>query len=125
MGLEIITDKNKREAISFFDAVIKTGIDFKLQSKPFGKKEGLFPINTPLEQLPQNGQSLEEVLKEFNSRFLPYCTNFSTPNFLEYPYAGNAVAAIGADFLKSLLNQNLMTNEWSPAGTYLEIQTIN
>ncbi|MEM2146624.1 MAG: pyridoxal-dependent decarboxylase, partial [Candidatus Jordarchaeaceae archaeon] len=125
MQLEILTDKTKGGAISFFYKIIEAGIDFKLQQKPFSKKNALFPINTPLEPLPQNGLPLEEVLNEFNSRFLPYCINFSSPNFLEYPYAGNAVAAIGADFLKSLLNQNLMTSEWSPAGTYLEIQTIN
>lgn len=125
MKLELLTEKTKRRGISFFDKVIEAGVGFKLRSKPSSNKESLFPIKTPLESLPQNGKPLEGVLEEFNSQLLPHCVNFSSPNFLKYPYAGNAIAAIGADFLKSLLNQNLMTNEWSPAGTYLEIQTIN
>ena len=56
---------------------------------------------------------------------LPYCTNFSSPNFMGFPDAGNSVASLGGALLYNFLQQNLINQSFcGPSATFVEIAVI-
>ncbi len=121
----ILTKKNRKQAELFFNDVIKLGLDFKLQNsvtpKYLTEKNG----KKLIKKLPIKGKSEKEILEEFKKEILPYCTNFSSNNFMGFPDSGNSVAAIGASFLYNLLQQNLINQSFcGPSATFIEISVI-
>lgn len=121
----ILNNNTKKQAKDFFEEILDVGINFKLQEKttanPLTFKEGKRMIS----KIPQEGKSLEKVLGEFKEKILPYCTNFSSKNFMGFPDAGNSVAALGASILYNFLQQNLINQSFcGPSATFVEIAVI-
>jgi L-2,4-diaminobutyrate decarboxylase len=122
---KFISDNNTNAAKSFFYEAIDLGLDFKSQKNVrLGKFENL-KINNFVEDLPIEGMPLEDIIDEFKVRYLPYSYNFSSPRFMGFPDAGNSVAAITANIITDLLQQNLINQSFcSPSGTFAEISSI-
>jgi L-2,4-diaminobutyrate decarboxylase len=120
-----LNDENKEAARELFEKAIDTGINFKLQKEV---RKGSFDdlkAESFIEDLPQDGQSIEAVQKEFDERFLPYCYNFASPNFMGFPDAGNSIAAITGSITADFLQQNIINQSFcSPSGTFAEISVI-
>lgn len=121
----ILNKDNKEEAKDFFKRVINLGVDFKTQDVVTGKhlsiEEGLKLVT----EFPKEGKSPDKILDEFISNILPYCTNFSSPNFMGFPDAGNSVASIGGALLYNFLQQNLINQSFcGPSATFIEIAVI-
>lgn len=121
----ILTKQNRKNAESFFDEVIKVGLDFKLQDLVTPKHLTEENGKKLIKDLPYKGQLESEILNEFKKEILPYCTNFSSNKFMGFPDSGNSVAAIGASFLYNLLQQNLINQSFcGPSATFVEISVI-
>jgi len=122
----ILNKSNKIQARKFFNEILNLGIEFKLDDKVTKKhlsiQEGLGLIN----DLPEEGQDENSILEEFKQKVLPYCTNFSSRNFMGFPDAGNSVASIGGALLYNFLQQNLINQNFcGPSATFIEICVIN
>lgn len=121
----ILSKQNRDGAQEFLHEVIEMGIDFKLQNEVKQKPLNQNVADSLLEELPLEGMELNDLLNEFKSKILPYCTNFSSPKFMGFPDAGNSVAGIGGAITSDLLQQNLINQSFcAPAATYTEIATI-
>ncbi len=68
---------------------------------------------------------MEDIIEEIKEDILPYCTNFSSNNFMGFPDAGNSIAGISGALLTDFLQQNLINSSFcAPIGTYIEIALI-
>lgn len=120
-----LTGDNSEYAKSAFTRAVDLGIDFKLQSDVRKEKIDDLISSNFIDPLPQDGKTLEEVQDEFEKRFLPYCYNFASPNFMGFPDAGNSIAAISGNITADFLQQNLINQSFcSPTGTFAEISVI-
>jgi L-2,4-diaminobutyrate decarboxylase len=125
MGLDILEPGNADQVERLLRQVIRDGLRFKLQNEV--SREVLKPGDEEafIEKFPEKGVSVEELINEFRERFLPYCTNFGSPQFMGFPDAGNSVAAIAGGIAELLVNQNLINQSFcSPVGTMAEISVI-
>lgn len=121
----ILNKKNKLEAKKFFEKIVDIGIEFKTQDKVTQKHLSAENGKKLITKLPVRGKSPDKVLDEFLEKVLPYCTNFSSPNFMGFPDAGNSVASIGAALLYNFLQQNLINQTFcAPSATFIEISVI-
>lgn len=122
---KILSEETAEEAIKAFERAIKTGVNFKLQKDVrIGDIEYLKAENL-IDDIPMEGKSLDKVIDEFNDRFLPFCYNFASPNFMGFPDAGNSIAALTGNILADFLQQNLINQSFcSPSGTFAEISVI-
>lgn len=121
----VLNQNNKKLASRFFNNIIKTGVNFKLDDRLFRKSISEKEYFHLISDLPEQGESLGKILKEFQKKILPHCTNFSSPNFMSFPDAGNSIAAIGGSFLSDLLQQNLINQSFcAPSGVFVEISVI-
>ncbi len=121
-----LTGDNSEYAKSAFTRAVDLGIDFKLQSDVRKEKIDDLISSNFIDPLPQDGKTLEEVQDEFEKRFLPYCYNFASPNFMGFPDAGNSIAAISGNITADFLQQNLINQSFcSPTGTFAEISVIS
>lgn len=120
-----LSSGNKGIARDLFINAIDEGLEFKLQEDV---RKGDFSHLKPedfIDTLPEKGQSVSAVQKEFNERFLPYCYNFASPNFMGFPDAGNSIAAIVGNLTTDFLQQNLINQTFcSPSGTFAEIAVV-
>lgn len=121
----ILNSKNEKESLQFFCQILDLGIGFKNQNQ-IKRKTLTEKIISDIqsEDIPVSGENVKIVLAEFENNILPYCVNVSNPKFVGFPYAGNSVAAIGADIMKSFSQQNLMNQDWSPIATQMELSLI-
>ncbi len=118
---------NKEKSKNIFEKVINLWLNFKLKNKVINKrdthKELLKKIVIPLNK---EWESLEHIISTFENDILPYCSNFSSPNFMWFPDAGNSVAGIAGNILSDFLQQNLINQSFcSPSATFVEIATIS
>lgn len=121
----ILNGDNKDEAKEFFLKILDMGVGFKLQKNVVKKCFTDKSIKSILTDLPDEGVSVESVLKEFERNILPYCTNFSSKKFLGFPDAGNSVGALGGGILYNFLQQNLINQSFcAPSATFVEIAVI-
>jgi len=121
----ILNSDNKKKSIAFFRRIIDLGVGFKNQKRIVNRvvtEEIIERVHS--ESIPKVGKNVEDVLGEFEKNVLPFCINVSHKGFVGFPYAGNSVASIGADIMKSFLQQNLMNHDWSPIATHIEIALI-
>lgn len=125
--LQILSHDNVDQSLALLHKAIKVGAEFKLRTKVSAKridKEARVQIAN--ETLPVKESTPEAVLEEFCGRILPYCYNFSSPNFMGFPDAGNSVSGITGAVLSELLQQNLINQSFcSPSGTFVEMAVIN
>lgn len=120
-----LSKSTRDQAEIAFQKAIHTGIDFKLQEKVRTSDIGMLNPSELIDEIPETGKSIEEVQQEFNERFLPYCYNFASPNFMGFPDAGNSIAAIAGNITADFLQQNLINQSFcSPSGTFAEISVI-
>ncbi len=121
----ILNKDNKNEAKKFFQRIVDLGIEFKTQERVTPKH---FPIEAGknlITKFPTKGKELNQILEEFKKDILPYCTNFSSPNFMGFPDSGNSTAAIGGALLYNFLQQNLINQSFcGPSATFVEIAVI-
>lgn len=120
----ILNNHNKNDVKRELTKVIDIGIDFKCQDN-FAERR--FPSNQIEELLktPTKGMNLDELIESFKKEILPYCSNFSTANFMGFPDAGNSIAGLSGAIFSDLLQQNLINSSFcAPIATYLEIAVI-
>ncbi len=121
----ILNKNNKKRAKRFFERIIDLGIEFKIQDKVTPKHLSIDVGKKLITQFPAEGKEPEEILEEFVKEVLPYCTNFSSPNFMGFPDAGNSVASLGGALLYNFLQQNLINQSFcGPSATFVEIAVI-
>ena len=121
----ILNKNNKEESKRFFERIIDLGIEFKIQDKVTPKHLSIDVGKKLITQFPAEGKEPEEILEEFVKEVLPYCTNFSSPNFMGFPDAGNSVASLGGALLYNFLQQNLINQSFcGPSATFVEIAVI-
>lgn len=125
MDKNVLNRKNRDYAERIFNDVINLGIEFKLKDEVALKKVDFEKIHNQLCQLPEEGKSMDDIIKEIKDYILPYCTNFSSNNFMGFPDAGNSIAGISGALLTDFLQQNLINSSFcAPIGTYIEIALI-
>lgn len=79
-----------------------------------------------LENIPEKGQALEQVISEYQTKILDGSIRQSSPNYLAFPDSGNATSALAASILECFTNQNLIaTAKSAPTGTFVEVQVIH
>jgi L-2,4-diaminobutyrate decarboxylase len=120
-----INEDNKDYARDIFLQAIDTGLNFKMQKDVrIGDEAGLRP-ELLIDNMPEIGKPIESVIQEFNERFLPFCYNVSSSQFMGFPDAGNSIAAIYGNITSDLLQQNLINQSFcSPSATFAEISVI-
>lgn len=74
---------------------------------------------------PQEGESMDAILKDFNSVIMPGITHWQNPNFHAYFPANNSYPSILAEMITSAIGAQCMKWETSPAATELEEKVLN
>ena len=121
---EILNKKSEDYARKCLDKVLDVGLNFKLNSEVKQKVFDKSMIDKMIE-VPVNGIELNELLVKFEKEVIPYCSNFSSSNFMGFPDAGNSVAGISGAILADFLQQNLINSSFcAPIATYMEIAVI-
>lgn len=120
----ILNNKNKDEVKEELKKVIDIGIDFKCQENfaqnKFTDEQIQEILETPIE-----GVELDKLVEKFKKEILPYCSNFSTTNFMGFPDAGNSIAGLSGAIFTDLLQQNLINSSFcAPIATFMEIAVI-
>lgn len=80
---------------------------------------GKIKISLP-DSAPENGESMEVILEDFNNLILPGITHWNHPGFMAYFNSTSSSPGILAEFLSAALNVNGMLWKTSPAATELE-----
>lgn len=122
----ILNKKNKKQARDIFLKIINIGLNFKLGEKVIEKRLTDREKKLIISDLSEDGSSVNDILKEFETLILPSCTNFSSTKFLGFPDSGNSVGAISGGILSDFFQQNLINQSiCSPSATFVEIAVIN
>ncbi|MDB4880931.1 MAG: aromatic amino acid decarboxylase [Gemmatimonadetes bacterium] len=74
---------------------------------------------------PRSGESLEQIVRDFESRILPGITHWNHPGFFAYFAISASIPGILAELLVSALDVNAMLWKTSPAATELEELTMD
>ncbi len=124
---QILSNDTRQVATELLNRVVEIGVDFKLQAKTSSKQiDAASQDRIKKEALPIQSTTPEVVLKDFCEQVLPYCYNFSSPNFMGFPDAGNSIAGLMGAVLSDFLQQNLINQSFcSPSGTFVEMAVIN
>ncbi len=122
---EFVTEDNIEAVESRLRDAIRLGLEFKARDQVVNYK----PISELKElicqDIPENGQPYDEVLKEFEDRILKHATNFGSRNFMAFPDSGNAVSALTGAFMLNLMNQNLINSKHcAPTASMVEVNVI-
>jgi L-2,4-diaminobutyrate decarboxylase len=121
----ILNSENQNEASRLFQSSINLGINFKLSKKVAKQKFTLNSRKEILKPLCESGMPVEKIITEFEEKILPYCTNFSSNNFMGFPDAGNSVAALCGSVISDFMQQNLINQSFcAPSATFVEIAVI-
>jgi len=116
------------EDLSSLHKAVYMGLDFILDNdaKVLNYKDET-EIRSDFEDgIPKEGQSLENIVIDFNKKILDGSIRQANPNYLAFPDAGNSIAALTADILVGFTNQNLIaTDKSAPTATFAEIQVVH
>ncbi len=74
---------------------------------------------------PENSESFDDILKDFDEIIMPGITHWQSPNFFAYFNANNSFESILGEMLTSALGVNTFIWQNSPAGTELEEVVMN
>ncbi|MEA1876396.1 MAG: aminotransferase class I/II-fold pyridoxal phosphate-dependent enzyme [Bacteroidota bacterium] len=74
---------------------------------------------------PQSGESMDQILKDFNELILPGMTHWQNPNFFAYFPANASFPSLLAEMLTATLASQCMIWDTSPAAAELEEQMMN
>ncbi|ANC23023.1 pyridoxal-dependent decarboxylase (plasmid) [Bacillus cereus] len=120
-----INNENENEVKDYINEVINLGLDFKKRSKVKEASVDLENIDR-ITKIPIKGEELNNLLELFKEEILPYCTNFSSVNFMGFPDSGNSISGITGAIMSDFLQQNLINSSFcSPIATHMEISVIN
>lgn len=75
-------------------------------------------------QITDEGSPLDTVINDFANHILSQSLNFASPNFMAHPDTGNGIAAMLGDMARTLMQQNMVSYEYSPAATYAEFALL-
>src|SRR3954470_102053 len=74
---------------------------------------------------PENGESMDKILADFKQLIVPANTHWNHPDFMAYfPNSATGAGVLG-EALAAALNVNAMLWRTTPAGTELEIHTLD
>ena len=79
-----LSSENVKDMKTIAHDILNMGLDFKLSEKVSQKKMkehddlNFLSLEESIDNLPQ-------LLEEFREKVIPYCTNFSSPNFMGFP----------------------------------------
>lgn len=121
----IVYSKENREFfLTHLNKVINACLDFKESPPVKLNSNGKFLVDIDKifekSQILVQGNSLESVIDDFSKYILDQSLNFSSPSFLAHPDNGSGIASIIGDVARGLMQQNLVSYEYSPAATYVE-----
>ncbi len=74
---------------------------------------------------PFSGESMEEIMKDFESIILPGITHWQSPNFYAYFPANSSGPSVLAEMLTAAMGSQCMIWETSPAAAELEERVLN
>ncbi|HEY4671414.1 MAG TPA: pyridoxal-dependent decarboxylase, partial [Gemmatimonadaceae bacterium] len=74
---------------------------------------------------PEQGESMERILGDFQSLIVPATTHWNHPDFMAYFANSSTGAGILGEALTAALNVNAMLWRTSPAATELELLTLD
>ena len=74
--------------------------------------------------LPQEPESPQAVLREIETKLLPYCTHVGHPGYMGLITPSPNPMGVIADFISSALNQNLGTYSIGPSAIEMERQVV-
>lgn len=119
---KFITLENQKYVEELLNQVIKTGLDFKINSpsipNKFSEKEWI--------EIEKYGIKNGELNKLFEEKVLPFCSNFSNIGFLGFPDAGNSISGMLGAFWADLLQQNLINESFcAPVATRIEMEVLS
>lgn len=89
-----LNETNQDDAKRFFMDVLEVGIQFKTDKTIHKKFLSIEDGKKMIEDMPEEGKPINDIMQEFKDTILPYCTNFSSKNFMGFPDAGNSIAGI-------------------------------
>lgn len=121
----IVYSKENREFfLNHLRKVVQSCLDFK-ESPPVNRTNGgHFQVNVDSiiksSKITAEGNFLKDVINSFSENILDQSLNFGSPSFLAHPDNGSSIAAILGDVARGLMQQNLVSYEYSPAATYVE-----
>ncbi len=121
---QILNNKNTDYAKKCFEKAVNLGINFKLNQNV---KQNNFDINkfSNLFEIPNFGKPVDKLITDFEKNILPFCTNFSSVNFMGFPDAGNSISGISGAIISDFLQQNLINSTFcAPIATFTEIAVI-
>jgi len=116
------------ESRNFFlyhlQGIVEKLLDFKESSPVKLNDSGKFnvDINAVMRssRIHHGGEKLSDIIQNFSENILDQSLNFGSPAFLAHPDNGSGVAAMLGDFARGMMQQNLVSYEYSPAATYVE-----
>lgn len=77
------------------------------------------------DEAPVNGESMEEIIHDFQNIILPGMTHWQSPNFFAYFPANSSYPSVLAEMLTATMGAQAMKWETSPAATELEEKVMN
>lgn len=120
-----INGRNDEEVKKYINEVVDLGIQFKKRSQVRNSELDLEKIKE-ITEIPETGTDINYLLEVFEEKVLPYCTNFSSENFMGFPDSGNSISGLLGAFMADFLQQNLINSSFcSPVATHMEIAVIN
>lgn len=121
---KILNSNNKENVKKELKKIVDIGVDFKCKKNFVDERFSSNQIEKLLET-PKEGCNLEDLICYFKENILPYCSNFSSTNFMGFPDAGNSIAGLSGAIMSDFLQQNLINSSFcAPIATYLEIAVI-
>ena len=121
---QILNSNNTDYAKECFEEAIDLGISFKITNEVKNKVFCKEDLNKLLE-IPKKETTPDKVIDEFKKEILPFCTNFSSENFMGFPDAGNTISGISGAIISDFMQQNLINSSFcAPIATFMEIAVI-
>lgn len=115
-----------------WDTFAKLGAEIAEWGANYHRTLGERPVRAPLvpgavrarfsQTPPEHGEGLEGILSEIDEKIVPGLTHWQHPRFFAYFPANATPPSMLADFVASILGQQCMLWQTSPAGT--EVETL-
>ncbi len=122
---KFLNTNNKKASLDFFNSICETWVDFKNQIEVKKKNISENDFNDYFSEFPKTALDENTILTEFKEKYLNYCTNFWSVNFMWFPDAWNWISWIWWAILSDFLQQNLINQSFcAPSATLMEINVI-
>ncbi|HYQ69890.1 pyridoxal phosphate-dependent decarboxylase family protein [Actinophytocola sp.] len=113
------------EARDLLRKAVDVGLTFKYRQNFANQPDPAALDAIATEQLPADGQPLDDLLDSMESDYLKHMPNFAAPSFAGFPDAGNSAAGTAGAVLAELVNVNMINAAFCSRGaTEMEIALI-